>query len=80
MSNLLKTNGKVAVTCNTHFVSDKVECGFEEPWHVECHPAYDDRQEILGQPPLDGVTIVHSLLVVQRIVNGHVSKRKKNKH
>ena len=55
-----------------HLRDGKLEFALEEPWHVERESTDNDGQEVLKEPPSDGIGVVHSLLVVQGIVHRHV--------
>ena len=45
---------------------------FEELWNVECNGWYYDWQEILCETCSDSVSIVHSQIIVERIMYGDV--------
>jgi len=64
---------KPATGAPTHLDVHEVEGGLEESGHVEGHSANDDGQQVLQQSPANGVAVVHGLLVVQRVVYGHIS-------
>ena len=56
------------------------DLGFEELRDVECQGRYYDRQQVFGEASPDGIGIVHSQIVVQRIMHCNIPAKRGETH